>query len=424
MKREKIKEVEQMKKIIFHFIFIIIFSASLNAGAGSKSAEFILFGVGGRPLGLGGAYTAMAGDIYSVHWNPAGLAGIRSYRVAAMHTKLPESVSQQFITLGFPVGTKTNKNQYIALSLNFMNYGEEMMTIYVDPGDANYFTKAQTGRSFDGSDMLARLSYAYKKDSRLSLGMNLKYISQNIYTYNGSALGIDAGIIYKLSGDVNLGAGLYNFGTKLKMDKDATELPQQFKTGLSANVIDDILLVNGDIIYTRDENMDYALGAEFRPVKIFALRGGYNSINEAGNGFTFGFGMKFNKLNFDYAYEFFGDFDASHKFSLDYEFGTKALSPADRIEVKAQPAESIEQLIKEGYVFILDGNYFNAMFKFREAAGIDPYNVSARLWLAYSHTKLGNINQAVAEYRMVLQIQPNNRNALTALRLLQKKNTY
>ncbi len=405
-----------MKKIILNiFILILINSASVSA-AGSKSAEFILFGVGARPLALSGAYTAVAGDIYSVQWNPAGLADIKNFRTAAMHTKLPESISQQFIALGIPLAKKT-KNQYLGISLNFVNYGNEMITMYVNPDDQNYFTKAQTGFTFDGSDLLAKLTYAYRENNKLSLGFNMKYISQNIFTYSGAALGVDAGFIYNISNNTNLGAGIYNIGTKLKLYKESAALPMHIKSGISTNIIEDIFLLNGDIIYTFDEDFDYAFGVEFKPVKIFALRGGYNSINEAGNGLTLGFGLNFNAINLDYAYEFFGDFDASHKFSIDYAFGDKHTADKDK-PIVIKNRKSVEQMIKEGYLFILDGDYFNALFTFTDALRIDGSNITARLWLAYTHTKLGNLKTAKEEYNQVLYLQPGNQNAAAALRML------
>ena len=45
-----------------------------NTAYGTTSAEFLLFGAGARGTALGGAFSAMATDVSSMYYNPAGLA--------------------------------------------------------------------------------------------------------------------------------------------------------------------------------------------------------------------------------------------------------------------------------------------------------------------------------------------------------------
>jgi len=75
-------------------------------------------------------------------------------------------------------------------------------------------------------------------------------------------------------------------------------------------------------------------------------------------------------------------------------------------------------LLKEGYLYILDQKYFNALFAFTDALALDKNNINARLWLAYTHTRLGNLSAAKAEYQKVLELDPYNSNALQALKIL------
>ena len=53
-----------------NFIILILFSAAAARGGFERTDA------GGRALGLGGAYTALGGDAWSVFYNPAGLARI------------------------------------------------------------------------------------------------------------------------------------------------------------------------------------------------------------------------------------------------------------------------------------------------------------------------------------------------------------
>nr|HQV31862.1 hypothetical protein [Calditrichia bacterium] len=47
-------------------------TTSINR-AGTTAAQFLKIGVGGRAIGMGNAYTAIAEDITAVFWNPAGI---------------------------------------------------------------------------------------------------------------------------------------------------------------------------------------------------------------------------------------------------------------------------------------------------------------------------------------------------------------
>ena len=50
-------------------------------------ADFLGVGVGGRALGMGGAYVALSDDVHSGYWNAAGLAQTRYPQAAYMHVE-------------------------------------------------------------------------------------------------------------------------------------------------------------------------------------------------------------------------------------------------------------------------------------------------------------------------------------------------
>ena len=58
-------------------------AAAINSNAGTTGFNFLKIGIGARSAALGGAYTAVSGDIEASAWNPAGLYGVAN-RTAAL----------------------------------------------------------------------------------------------------------------------------------------------------------------------------------------------------------------------------------------------------------------------------------------------------------------------------------------------------
>ncbi|MBN1638193.1 MAG: UPF0164 family protein, partial [Ignavibacteriales bacterium] len=72
-----------MKKIFIYVGLLLSFAFYSNITAqvegttnkvGTTAANFLKIGAGARAIGMGGAYTALSDDIYSVYYNPAGIA--------------------------------------------------------------------------------------------------------------------------------------------------------------------------------------------------------------------------------------------------------------------------------------------------------------------------------------------------------------
>jgi len=416
---------------IIYFAIIFIFSAlqliwffgePANSYSGSKSAQFIALGFGARQLAMSGAFTAVDNDIYSAFWNPAGLASLSNTKVAFMHNSLPLDINQEYMAFGFQLkNLEANKKKYppyIAISLNYGKYGRESVTDYAHPyGTGNYF---------GGSDLMLGLSFADKLNDNLLSGLTAKFIRQKLYDYSGTAFALDIGMIYRLNETLSIGSGLFNAGSKIKFIEEEEELPFQFKTGVAFKALNS-LLTTGDIIYSKDEGWDFAAGLELRVLNPLALRAGFNSINDASRGITLGIGLNFPTFNFDYAYEPYGEFENSHKISMDYTFGKPAAAGessvnilGEQLKTTANLQSQLDTLLKEGYLLALEGNYFSALMKFNEAKQLAAHNILARLWLAYTHAKLGNIPAAIREYEQVLQLAPENINALRALKILKK----
>lgn len=93
-----------MKKqiIVLTSIFIVSSTSVLFAQEDNGQAGgFLRYGVGGRALGMGRAFTAVANDASGVYWNPAGILGVKRFEVTSMYTNL--YYDSQFANFGLVI---------------------------------------------------------------------------------------------------------------------------------------------------------------------------------------------------------------------------------------------------------------------------------------------------------------------------------
>ena len=64
--------------LLFSLIFSNLSGQTINR-YGTTAANFLEIGVGSRATSMGDAYVAVANDVSSIYWNPAGLASCLLY---------------------------------------------------------------------------------------------------------------------------------------------------------------------------------------------------------------------------------------------------------------------------------------------------------------------------------------------------------
>ena len=78
---------------------------------------------------------------------------------------------------------------------------------------------------------------------------------------------------------------------------------------------DQSLLVCIDASHYRDHPEQVKVGLEYKVLDMIALRGGYSSTTDEGNGFSFGLGLSKFGFTIDYAYTPFGVFNNVQRFT-------------------------------------------------------------------------------------------------------------
>lgn len=289
-------------------------SASAVNEAG-LAGEFLNFGVGARPLGMGRAFTAVADDVDSLYWNPAGLSTYRSSQVAFQHSPLPLEGSFQYLAYSQPLYALGNLGIGI-VSLN----SDKVPRI-----DAN---NIEVG-SFDHRETAYMASYANKfKDNKLGLGFTLKMAEKSIAGRSENGFGADVGSLFIVNERVRLGAMVRNLvQPRYGFSTEKEKFPVIARTGASVKFLNQHLTTAIDLEKTvgTAQNPKWHFGVEGYVIENIFLRAGIDQTEITG-----GMGLRWHSLQFDYGAGY-QDLGLINRLSMKVMFG------GYEVDVKADP---------------------------------------------------------------------------------------
>ena len=295
-----------MAKLRLFASLILVISLALPVFAGDESAgtvggAFLKLGNGVRAPAMGEAFTAVADDASAIYWNPAGIAQLDSQEISMSYNMWLQSTSYSTVHYVHPI----LPGHTLGASIFYLNYGNIMET--------TASSRTGTGRIFSPSGTVATISYASNIRDNLSLGANLKVLSQSIDTYQESGTAIDLGILVKNLRGMDIGLVAQNLGSM-----SGASLPQTLKLGVSKNLLDDRMLIALDVSIPKDNNTIVSLGGEYQLNQLLKLRAGYNTKSEEGAGGNLGMGLGLNLSRFsvDYAYVPYGELGSAHRVGL------------------------------------------------------------------------------------------------------------
>ncbi|MFH1352677.1 MAG: PorV/PorQ family protein [bacterium] len=307
-----------MRKILLFAVYCLLladfgYAWMSKSDAGTCGAQFLKIGIGAKPMGMGGAASAVS-DVNALYWNPAGIASLEKKEVLAQHTQWFEDTSIEFIGAVVPVGGKV--------------FGLSMTYLAIDDFEKRLTDTSEPIGTFNASDVAAGITYAGKSGS-LSSGLTVKALKSKIADDSSNvALAADVGFLKKglsLAGNpMSLSLVLKDFGTKIKFNTQQDALPSVVKLGMSANFSKQ-LNIAADLNLPRDNEVNLNIGLEYLlPVTAvkFPLRFGYKTLNDFDtvDGFSAGFGIGLGSYDFDFAWVPYGDFDSTYRLSLSGKF--------------------------------------------------------------------------------------------------------
>ena len=317
---------------------------SINAQTefGKYAGEFMAIGIGGRPLGMGGAFTGVADDVTSGYYNPAGLANLNYPQLALMHSEqFGNLVNYDYASVGIPFQED-------------LSFGISIMRLAVDgiPDTREALINGQTGSTiYDINHIFARLDYskitefsnqdwaiyltfAKRHSKDFYWGANIKIIRRDIAEFGATGIGFDLGAMYSPMENLYVGANIQDVTTTLvAWSTGLNELiSPTLKIGSSYKFVE---ILGGYIMPALDfdirfENRQFASNFNLGPVSfdmhaglewniedLIYIRGGYNDVKQ----FTVGAGVKLPKLNIDYSFARFSQSELdrlpdSHRISI------------------------------------------------------------------------------------------------------------
>jgi len=278
---------------IIGILILIPHLAGYANGPGTTAASFLKIGIGARASAMGDAFTALSSDGTSLYWNPAGLTYLTEKEILATYNSWFEEIKQGYLSFSFP----SSKGK-IGLGISYVDMG----SIEGRDEEGN-----PTG-DFTARDTHIFIGYA-KRLKKISWGITFGWLEDTIKNDKKNVFLGNVGLLYPVSDRFTLGLAAQNIGGKLGNDP----LPLTFKLGAASKLKNVTFAL--DIAKPQDNEVYYCLGAEWWLRDALALRAGYKTNQDQGEGWSAGLGFKFGRSDLDYAYVPYGDLGKTHRIS-------------------------------------------------------------------------------------------------------------
>ncbi len=341
--------------IAFSLIFVSQADAQFTSGDGSEfertgtsSAVFLKIIPDARSASLGGAHSGIYGDISSLYWNPAGIAGMKDVGLNVAQVDLFAGIAYNFVGIVYPMGA--------GHSLGFH-------TIYLNSGEMEETTLSEpegTGRFFNTASYSLGLTYARHMTDHLMAGITFKYLREDVWLTKAQSFAFDVGTVLETGVlGMRLGMSLTNLGPDMSLRGDNLEInvvsrqdlpgdvtllpvdiatsawaiPVTFRVGVAMDLLGaksplassetNRLTLLADFNDSADAASRGNFGLEYNWNEVISLRGGnYFNYDEAG--FSYGAGLRYDAegydLIFDYAVVDYGRLKMINQFDISFLF--------------------------------------------------------------------------------------------------------
>jgi len=319
-----------LKKLVFIFLFFIC-TASFGQIGGRYTYQFLNLTTSPRQAALGGkSITLYDEDVNQVMFNPATLNPDMDNQLAMNYGNYYGEASYGTASYAY---TYDRHLQTFYAGISYINYGSF----------EGYDENGQATSDFTGNEGALTLGYAYNIPyTNIHVGANVKLITSALESYSSFGGALDLGFLFiDERNDVNWAFVIRNIGTQFTSYSGVNEkLPLEIIAGVSQE-LDHVPIrwhlslenlqqwniafsnsargennIDGSVNEEKVSFVNNALrhvifGVELFPKKAFNIRLGYNfrraeelRIEEQRHfsGISLGFGLKMNRMKFNYSY--------------------------------------------------------------------------------------------------------------------------
>jgi len=277
---------------------LVLLASSSCAGESSGvagAAAYMSRPYGARPIGLGGAFTAVSDDASALQYNPGALGRIEGTTLQASYA----SMSMNRTPYQGVVVWNAGASGTFGVGLTGLRISD------IDGRDA----EGNPADAFDSSEMAVTAGYGRAVGPWLGLGASFKYMMQTLQDNSGSGFGFDVGAHSRFEIDtpvvdmLSLGIAISNIGSKLKWDTDSSHeddllMTSRYGVAVGATPNEAFRIVaTAEGAKTGDRDIELCLGGELWYTETFALRVGHNDEDV-----VFGLSGATERFRLDYAY--------------------------------------------------------------------------------------------------------------------------
>jgi hypothetical protein len=259
-----------------------IYAIILIGAAGMKSLL-----MPASPVGVTTSFSTASNE-EAIFYNPANFEARENFTFNCSYNRF--YLGMQSVSLSL-----TRKIKSIDFGLGIVNF---------DYGNIEWRPEYPTDEvtiDYRAYDFSLILGASANVSSKGRIGVNLKYITENIYVYSDYALAMDVAFAYRNStSGITFGAS--NFGTKLLIHNDEINLPACLNIGGFQRIKN--LILSGDLHYlVNDAAFEFSIGASLPVHQRISLSAAANYRDE----FYPGFGMAIDvgSLQIKYGGSFF-----------------------------------------------------------------------------------------------------------------------
>jgi len=286
-----------------YWSFLLLFLMAATAHAQETGLNFLRIGTNASASAMGDAQVASSRDAFSTYWNPAGLAAAQRNMAALSHRIWIGDLRTYDVAARFRVGSKGA----VGLAVTATDSGDL---------DARELPGAPDG-TFSAQFISVGLSYG-RQIGPLRAGVTAKYLSERIFDTDATGYAIDAGVQLDVAQRfLALGAVIQNIGEMSRLEREATELPRTLRVGAAVyplrilaeedgtRLLDVSLAAEVSHLFPGELTRVHT-GAAVTVMDLIIVRAGFITKDELRD-LTFGLGLHYEALSFDYAYLPFED---------------------------------------------------------------------------------------------------------------------